>query len=73
MGDRRRYNTSYITTHSLAKDLLSRPDGFVVIAHEGREYTIEGIKRTSTYANYDDSSMYWALNTSNYEQGNIKR
>lgn len=50
-----------VTTHSLARELLSKPDGFITTSVDEEEYVIEGIKRKATLANWDDTSLYWTL------------
>lgn len=61
------------TSHKLAKELLSKPDGFITAVHKGDEYAIENLKRTITYANNDDSVIHWAVNLRDSGKGNIKR
>ena len=55
-----------MTTHSLARELLSKPDGFLTATlkseDEEREYIIQSYQRTKTHANIDDSVTYWTLN-----------
>lgn len=53
----------YIRSHKLARDLLSRPDGFITATVNGddKEYAIESFKRVATCANIDDSTGYWTL------------
>lgn len=46
----------------LARELLNKPDGFIVVNFNDKEYIIENIKRNSTCANNDDSFLYWTLN-----------
>lgn len=60
------------TSHSLAKALLSKPDGFIVVTIGGVEYVISNIQRQTTHANIDDSVSYWAINVRDGGQGNIK-
>lgn len=62
-----------ITSHSLAKELLNKPDGFITLTVSGNEYLISSIKRKSTCANTDDSNCYWTLNGEYESRGNIKR
>ena len=57
--------TSYITTHSLARELLEQPDGFLTVSIGEEEYTIRDYQRKKTHANIDDSMMYWTLNLCN--------
>lgn len=64
--------TSLVTSHSLARELLSKPDGFILIANGEKEYVIDNICRMSTHANIDDSVMYWTLQLKECE-GNIIR
>lgn len=67
-------NTEYITTtHSLAKELLNKPDGFIFATDGEKDYVVESIKRIATHANYDDRVMNWALKLRNCGKGNIKR
>lgn len=67
-------NTNYITTtHSLARELLSKPDGFLSSTDGEIEYVVENIKRTSSYANADDRVMNWVLKLRECGKGNIKR
>lgn len=61
------------TSHQLARELLSKPDGFVTMAVDGKEYLIGSLKRKSTLANYDDSSLYWVLNGEYESKGNLKK
>lgn len=56
----------------LAKELLSKPDGFLTATIGGKEGIVESIKRASTYGNWDDTSLYWTLNIREC-RGNIKR
>lgn len=52
--DRRANNTAYfMSSHALAKELLSKPDGFITAMLENREYVIESYKRVPTHANID--------------------
>lgn len=55
---------SYISTHTLARQLLSLPDGFLIAKHGKEEYVISSYERAATCANYDDTSLYWILNLS---------
>lgn len=61
------------TSHALAKELLSKPDGFITATLGEEEYIISNIQRVPTHANIDDSVMYWTLNLRNFGNGNIKR
>ena len=45
----------------MARELLSKPDGFITAMHGEDEYAIGNIKRVATHANMDDSVMHWAL------------
>lgn len=60
------------TTHSLARELLSRPDGFLTATIGEEEYIIQDYQRTKTCANIDDSTMYWTLNLCKCGSGNLK-
>lgn len=62
----------FTTSHSLAKELLNRTDGFLTVSINGEEYLISNIRRVSTCANIDDSNMYWTLQLNNRSEGNIK-
>ena len=67
-------NTNCISTsHALAKELLSKPDGFIVAMLGEDEYVINDLKRVSTHANIDDSITHWSLNLRDGGRGNIKR
>ena len=56
----------------LARELLSRPDGFLATSFENKEGIVDGISRASTEGNWDDTSLYWTLNIKEC-RGNIKR
>ena len=62
-----------VTSHSLARELLNKPDGFITISTEDGEYTIGNIKRKSSHANMDDSVMYWTLKGEYKTEGNVIR
>ena len=68
-----RYTNVLTTTHSLARELLGKPDGFLVVSNGEQEYVIDSIKRVSTHANLDDFLTYWQLRIKESEQGNIIR
>lgn len=57
----------------LAKELLSKPDGFIIVSNGEEEYVIKDIQRVATHANMDDTVTHWALNVRNGGDGNIKR
>ena len=58
----------------LARELLSRPDGFLLATNGEEEYIIHSLQRVPTHANLDDSVMHWALKlSSNGAIGNITR
>ena len=57
----------------LARELLNRPDAFVVAQDGEREYIIESIRRMGTYANTDDMTMYISLQLKECDGENIKR
>ena len=61
------------TSHTLARELLSKPDGFIIATFGEEEYIISNIQRISTHANSDDSVTYWTLNLRDGGNGNIKR
>ena len=50
-----------ITTHSLAHELLNKPDDYLTVSVDNREYIIKGIKPIKTHANYDDSFTHKSL------------
>lgn len=56
----------------LARELLSKPDGFIFAREKDseREYTIKDIKRSLSCANFDDSIMNWAIEVT-IKDGNI--
>lgn len=62
-----------MTSHSLARELLSKPDGFITATLGNREYIIESIRRIATHANWDDTVTNWTLNLRDYGQGNMKK
>ena len=64
---------SFTTSHSLARELLNKPDGFITISAEDREYIIGDIKRNMSHANVDDSVMHWTLKGEYKVEGNIIR
>lgn len=55
-----------LTTHSLARQLLNNPDGYLTATvREGNreyEYVISSFQRDKTEANNDDTMLYWTLN-----------
>ena len=57
----------------LARELLNKPDGFITANYMDGEYIIGDIKRVSTHANIDDSTMSWTLNLRDGGNGNLKR
>ena len=63
----------FTTSHSLARELLSKPDGFITMSTEEGEYVINNIRRKATHANNDDSVTYWTLNGEYKNEGNIVR
>lgn len=56
----------------LARELLSKPDGFLSATMGEKEGIVESIRRASTEGNWDDTSLYWTLNIKEC-RGNIKR
>lgn len=54
----------------LARELLSKPDGFITATLDGEEYIIESTQRIPNYANIDDRIMYWTLNLRNLRDKN---
>lgn len=66
--------TNYIgTSHMLARELTSKPDGFIMARIGEEEYVIESIQRVATHANVDDGVMHLVLNLRDGGKGNIKR
>lgn len=57
----------------LAREILSKPDGFLIARNGREEYVVESIQRVPTHANIDDGVMHWALNLRDGGNGNIKR
>lgn len=57
----------------LAKELLSKPDGFITATLDEEEYVISNIQRISTHANIDDSVTHWTVNLRDGGNGNLKR
>lgn len=53
----------------LARELLNKPDGFLVVNVGDKEYAIESIRRKLTCANIDDSIIYWNINIKDYNKG----
>ena len=60
------------TSHALARELLSKPDGYITAMCGDKEYVIGNTKRVATHANIDDSVMHWTLQLKECE-GNIIR
>lgn len=56
----------------LARELLSKPDGFLTVTYGDEEFMVENYQRKKTYANIDDSMIHWTLNLRNGGRGNIK-
>lgn len=64
---------SYIcTSHELARVLLNRPNGDIVVKNGYQEFVITGIQKVFTCANSDDSVANWTINLRECS-GNIKR
>lgn len=61
------------TSHALAKELLSKSDGFITATLGDEEYVISNTQRVTTHANIDDSVVYWILNLRDGGKGNLKR
>ena len=49
------------TSHKVAKELLSKPDNFLTVTVNNREYSIKTIKNMRTHANIDDGVMHKTL------------
>lgn len=62
-----------ISSHRLAQELLSKPDGFITVSFGEDEYVIEDIRRKSNHSNEDDWCVYWTLNCKYGGNGNVKR
>lgn len=62
-----------MTSHALARELLSKPDGFITATHEDEELIIESYQRKATHANIDDDVWHWTINLRDGGCGNIKR
>ena len=62
-----------MSSHALARDLLSREDGFITATYGNEELVIEDFKRINTHANIDDTVTHWTLNLRDGGNGNIKR
>ena len=76
--ERGRIKTDCIsTTHMLGREVLNKPDGFLVATvNDGFrevEYVVTGLKRKKTHANIDDSIMHWSLELRECGNGNVKR
>ena len=56
----------------LARELLSKPDGFITATYGNEELVIENFNRVATHANIDDSVMHLTLNLRDGGSGNIK-
>lgn len=57
----------------MAKELLSKPDGFITATLGEEEYIISSTQKVATHANADDKLMYWTLNLRDGGSGNVKR
>ena len=62
-----------MTSHSLAKELLSKENGIITASFGEEEYVIGSYQRKATHANIDDSVTHWTLNLRDGGQGNLKR
>lgn len=62
----------FITSHSLARELLNREDSYITITIGEKEYVVSAIKKTKTHANADDTTIYLTL-VGDECSGNIKR
>ena len=54
-------NLRYVTSHSLAKELLDKEDSYITITIGEKEYVISDVKRVKTHANADDTTIYLTL------------
>ena len=54
------------TTHSLAREWLSKPDGFLTATFRSKngdkECVVGDYERASTNNNSDEACLYWTLN-----------
>ena len=79
IGERGEEITNWIgSTHALAREILSKPDGFLTatfVNESGREveFIITDYQRKKGHANVDDSVPYWTLNLKDGGNGNLKR
>lgn len=65
-------NLRFVTSHSLARELLNREDSYITITIGENEYVVSDVKRVKTHANADDTTMYLTL-VGDECSGNIKR
>lgn len=64
--------TNITTSHSLARELLRKPNGFINATIKEKEFIINNIQRVFTCANKDDTEIYWTLNLRSDISGNVK-
>lgn len=57
----------------MARELLSKPDGFITATLGEEEYIISSTQRVATHANIDDSVTHWTLNLRDSGNGNLMR
>ena len=57
----------------LARELLDKPDEFLTVTVENREYSIDHIKPVKTHANIDDGVIHKTLVCEKQVDGNIIR
>lgn len=62
-----------VTSHSLARELLNKPDTFLTATDGEYEYVIENFTRIHTHANFDDEVTHLMLQLRKTEGGNIVR
>ena len=60
-----------ISTHSFAKELLNKPDSFLTVTANNREYIIDSIKRKSNCANSDDWYGYYTIICKEEDNGGV--
>ena len=65
-------NLCYLTSHSLARELLNKEDSYITITIGEKEYVVSDVRRIKTHANADDTTMYLTL-VGEECSGNIKR
>lgn len=62
-----------MSSHSLAKELLNKPDCFLTVTIGEKEYVINDIRKKYNHANSDDWCGYYTLECEYAGDENIKR